>query len=889
MDAVRSAAQLAGAADFIDELPEGYETIIGEHGYSLSGGQRQRIAIARAVLADPRVLILDDATSSVDPTKEHEIRAALREVMTGRTTLIIAHRPATIALADRVVLLEGGRVLAEGTHEQLLETSERVPQRARRGRARDARRRDRGAAPMRGGARFAAVGEADRLSREEGQRVVKRLWAMLRPWRRRLVVAILTLLLQTACLLAGPALVKHGIDAGLRGHDAGALDLSAALYLCVAFGALVPRPDLAVPGRARSASRSSAALRVRVFRHLRRSGPRLLRAREDGPARGAHDVRRRRDAGARSSWVSPRSCRTCCSSSVRSSVIFILSWQLALCILIVVPPVTWASRWFRRESNRAYLEVRERIGHNLATLQEGLAGVRVVQAFGRERAFTRRFRETNEAQFDANLETVRISTKYFPFVEFCGVVGIAVIIGIGGLFVDQRHRDGRDGRRVRPLPQQPVRAGAAAQPAVQHGAVGRRRAQQAVRAPRHASRRSASDRARSTSRRTASLEVDDVSFAYGGPRRRAPRRRRSRSRPASGSRWSARPARASRRWPSSSPASTTRGWAPCASAASTSATRRSPRCAERIVVVPQEGFLFAGTIRDNVRIGRPEATDAEVDAALEALGVRGPVRGAARRARHRGAGAGIAPVGGRAPARVAGAGRAGRPRAARPRRGDVEPRPGHRARGGARARARSPRGGRSSSSPTGSRPRPAPIASRSSTTACSPSSARTTSCSAAKAATPASTRRGRPASPRRTGRPTRRAGRAGRWPLPAPRGTRRPPDPGPPASGSLAPRRHHVALARRRDTRRRPPARSPATSPCRARSAAGYPPPASGSLARDVTMSRSLGGGIPAAGLRLARPATSPCRARSAAGYPPPASGSLARDLVEGCGSGYVC
>jgi ATP-binding cassette, subfamily B, bacterial len=97
--------------------------VIGEHGYSLSGGQRQRIAIARAVLADPRILILDDATSSVDPSKEHEIRAALAEVMEGRTTIIIAHRPATIALADRVVLIDGGRVIADGTHEGLLESS----------------------------------------------------------------------------------------------------------------------------------------------------------------------------------------------------------------------------------------------------------------------------------------------------------------------------------------------------------------------------------------------------------------------------------------------------------------------------------------------------------------------------------------------------------------------------------------------------------------------------------------------------------------------------------------------------------------------------------------------------------------------------------------------
>src|SRR6185312_13461455 len=122
-DAVERAARLAGADEFVERLPEGYETMIGERGFSLSGGQRQRIAIARAILADPRVLILDDATSSVDPTKEHEIREALTEVMQGRTTIVIAHRPATIALADRVVLLDDGRIVDEGTHNELLESS----------------------------------------------------------------------------------------------------------------------------------------------------------------------------------------------------------------------------------------------------------------------------------------------------------------------------------------------------------------------------------------------------------------------------------------------------------------------------------------------------------------------------------------------------------------------------------------------------------------------------------------------------------------------------------------------------------------------------------------------------------------------------------------------
>jgi ATP-binding cassette subfamily B protein len=121
--AVEQAARLAGADEFVERLPEGYETMLGERGYSLSGGQRQRISIARAILADPKVLILDDATSAVDATKEHEIRAALSEVMRGRTTLVIAHRPATIALADRVAVVDGGRVVDQGTHKDLLARS----------------------------------------------------------------------------------------------------------------------------------------------------------------------------------------------------------------------------------------------------------------------------------------------------------------------------------------------------------------------------------------------------------------------------------------------------------------------------------------------------------------------------------------------------------------------------------------------------------------------------------------------------------------------------------------------------------------------------------------------------------------------------------------------
>jgi ATP-binding cassette, subfamily B, bacterial len=120
LEEIEAAARAAGADEFITDLPAGYETVVGERGYTLSGGQRQRIAIARTLLVNPPILVLDDATSAIDVQVEQQIHGALRILMEGRTTLIIAHRLSTISLADRVVLLDGGAIVADGTHAQLL-------------------------------------------------------------------------------------------------------------------------------------------------------------------------------------------------------------------------------------------------------------------------------------------------------------------------------------------------------------------------------------------------------------------------------------------------------------------------------------------------------------------------------------------------------------------------------------------------------------------------------------------------------------------------------------------------------------------------------------------------------------------------------------------------
>ena len=258
---------------------------------------------------------------------------------------------------------------------------------------------------------------------------------MLRPQRGKIILAVLLLMGQTLCMLAGPILVRYGIDHGIGDGDPSALNLAGALFIVSAIGGFFFARS-AILLVAQVGETFLRDLRVRVFAHLMDLGLDFFEKEQTGRlvARMTSDV----DALQELVQIGLTSIVQNTMLFVGALiVIFVLSWQLALVLTFTVPPIYFATRWFQRESNRAYHEVRERIGHNLANLQEGLAGVRVVQAFARENAFAGRFQETNEAQYDANMDAISISIRYFPFVDFCGVAALAAIIGLGGVLVDQ--------------------------------------------------------------------------------------------------------------------------------------------------------------------------------------------------------------------------------------------------------------------------------------------------------------------------------------------------------------------------------------------------------------------------------------------------------------------
>jgi len=467
-----------------------------------------------------------------------------------------------------------------------------------------------------GGGPFGQHAIEETLSRHDATQVLRRLRPLLRPYRGRIFLAIVLVIGQASCLLAGPALVRHGIDEGLRKHDAGALNLSAFLYLLAAIaGLFLGRAVIKMV--ARVGETFLRDLRSRVFRHLMSLGMDFFEREKTGTlvARMTSDMDALQELVQMGLVMFIQNGLLFIGAVI---VIFLMSWQLAVCTLIVVPPVVIASRWFRRASNKAYLLVRDRIGQNLSTLQEGLAGIRVVQAFGRERSFTRRFQETNEAQYDANIETVRISAKYFPIVEFAGVAGIALIVGIGGAFVSADIVTiGTVAAFVLYLNNlfEPIQQLSQLYNTLQQaGAALQKLFELLDEPPSIAERPGAVDLPVE-----GSLEVEHVSFGYAGHdvlhdvSLNVPLGERLALVGPTGAGKSTLAKLIARFY------DPREGQVDYGDVDLRDATLRSLR--ERIVVVPQEGFLFSGTVRENVVVGKADASDDEIHAAIAALGL----------------------------------------------------------------------------------------------------------------------------------------------------------------------------------------------------------------------------------------------------------------------------
>jgi len=447
--------------------------------------------------------------------------------------------------------------------------------------------------------------------------VRRRLTVMLRPQLGKIILAVFLLMGQTLCMLAGPLLVRYGIDQGIGDGDTEALNLAGALFIVTAIGGFFFARS-AILLVAQVGEKFLRDLRVRVFRHLMDLGLDFFEKEQTGRlvARMTSDV----DALQELVQVGLTSIVQNTMLFVGALiVIFVLSWQLALVLTFTVPPIYFATRWFQRESNRAYHEVRERIGHNLANLQEGLAGVRVVQAFARENAFAGRFQETNEAQYDANMDAIRISIRYFPFVDFCGVAALAAIIGLGGVFVDQGVATvGTVAAFVLYVNNlfEPVQQLSQFYNTVQSsGAALEKLFGLLDTVPSIAEHPGAADLPVD-----GAVTVDHVSFAYGTydvlhdvSLTIAPGERIALVGPTGAGK-------------STLAKLIARFYDPRVGTVSFGGTDLRDgslvSLRQRIVVVPQEGFLFAGTIRDNIRVGRVDATDADVDVAIDALGLR---------------------------------------------------------------------------------------------------------------------------------------------------------------------------------------------------------------------------------------------------------------------------
>ncbi|WP_239003471.1 ABC transporter ATP-binding protein [Nocardia panacis] len=423
---IRQAAKMAAADDFIAELPDGYDTVVGERGLTLSGGQRQRLALARTLLARPRVLVLDDATSAVDAVTEAAIFDALPD-RGGRTTLILAHRESTLAHADRVIRLPAP---AAGAGLRPIESSVKTRERVESwgGRSLDIQETPelrRNLAKLPPSAEQPQVGEAELRSPDPRFRLVH----LLRPVLVALLAVVVLLAVDATLGVAFPALIRFAIDHGVAQRDSWALALAALIGAALALAGFAVNAVNAVL-TARTGERVLYGLRVRSYAHLQRLGLDFY----ERELSGRIMTRMTTDVDALSTFLQTGVATTLVSLLTLIGIavaLLVIDASLAAVVLLAMPPLLAATLWFRRVSARAYAESRERVSTVNADFQENVGGLRAVQANRHEPAAARRFAEYSLRYRHSRMRAQRAISLYFAFVVIWEDLALAAVILIG--------------------------------------------------------------------------------------------------------------------------------------------------------------------------------------------------------------------------------------------------------------------------------------------------------------------------------------------------------------------------------------------------------------------------------------------------------------------------
>uniref|UniRef100_A0AAU2VVJ5 ABC transporter ATP-binding protein/permease n=1 Tax=Streptomyces sp. NBC_00008 TaxID=2903610 RepID=A0AAU2VVJ5_9ACTN len=666
---IERAARAAQAHRFIAELPKGYGTEVGEHGLTLSGGQRQRVALARAILTDPRLLLLDDATSAVDARVEHEIHEALRGVMAGRTTLLIAHRRSTLNLADRIAVLENGRLADIGTHEELERRSalyrrlltdpdelgstspghrparpaaepedDRALQEeldaefdAERGitpqlwvRKEEARETDAAGTPatpellaqvdaLPPATDTPDVDEARAVHAEESYGLRR----LLRGFGLPLLVSLALVAVDAGAGLLLPVLIRNGIDEGVTQLALGAVWAASALGLAVVLVQWAAQiGETRMTGR--TGERVLYSLRLKIFAQLQRLGLDYY----ERELTGRIMTRMTTDVDALSTFL-----QTGLVTAFVSVVTFfgimvallVLDVELALVVFATLPVLIIGTVFFRRSSVKAYELARERISAVNADLQESVSGLRIVQAFRRERDGAERFAGRSDYYREARVRGQWLISVYFPFVQLLSSVAAAAVLIVGAGRVDNGTLT--TGALVAYLLYidlffAPVQQLSQVFDGYQQATVSLGRIQELLQEPTSTADR---DEPLDVLSLRGEIAFEDVSFAYTGEEAaltgvdlRIPAGQTVAFVGETGA------------GKSTLVKLVARFYDPTAGRVTADGTdlRHLGLTAyrHRLGVVPQEAYLFAGTVRDAIAYGRPEATDAQVEAASRAVG-----------------------------------------------------------------------------------------------------------------------------------------------------------------------------------------------------------------------------------------------------------------------------